>query len=168
MAEFVKITGLDKTVAALRALPREISGKNGGPMRGALFAAARAMRDEAIRLAPEDTGNLKRNIFAYRDRNPAMVGANEHYIVAVRTGRLTKRIKRAYRLGRISPRLRAVGGGDAWYGLFVEFGTARMSAKPYLRPAFESRKNDVVGIFSRELAKGVDRAVARAKTKGGF
>jgi HK97 gp10 family phage protein len=167
MADIVKITGLKEVADALRALPSELAGRNGGPIRGALFAATREMRDEAERLAPEDTGNLRRNIIIYRDRNPGGIGAAEHYVVTIRVGRRSRRVKRAYRLGKINSRLRALTGTDAWYGVFKEFGTAKMPAEPFLRPAFEARKMSSVSTFVRELRKGVARAAARAKARAG-
>ncbi|MDE3838658.1 hypothetical protein C0966_04545 [Bacillus methanolicus] len=33
--------------------------------------------------------------------------------------------------------------GDAFYGHFLEFGTSKMSAKPFMGPAFESNKQTV-------------------------
>jgi HK97 gp10 family phage protein len=167
MAEFVKLTGLDASVAALRALPREIAGSNGGPLRGALFAGARDMRAEVVLRAPEDTGNLKRNIIIVRDRDPRSKGMAEHYMIVIRVGRRSNRVKRAYRVGRLSPRLRLLGGGDAYYGIFPEFGTAKQPAQPFMRPGFEATKMHVVSTFIRELRKGVSRAAARARARAG-
>lgn len=39
-------------------------------------------------------------------------------------------------LGRLAARVVA-GGGDVDYAAFVEFGTSRMAAQPYLFPAYE-------------------------------
>lgn len=167
MPEFVKLSGLRESVAALRALPREIAGSNGGPIRGALYAGAKVIRDEAERLAPEDTGNLKRNIYIYRDRDPQSSGVVEHYMILIRVGRRSKRAKQAYRMGRLNPRLRALGGMDAWYGIFPEFGTAKMPAHPFMRPAFEAKKMSAVSTFIVELRKGVARAAQRAKARSG-
>lgn len=33
---------------------------------------------------------------------------------------------------------------EAFYGRFVEFGTSKMAANPFLRPAFEAKKKDAV------------------------
>ena len=33
---------------------------------------------------------------------------------------------------------------DAWYWKFVEFGTRKMAAKPFMRPAFETQKGAAV------------------------
>jgi HK97 gp10 family phage protein len=163
MAEHVSIHGLDKTVAALRALPVAISGKNGGPLRGALFAATRLIRDEAIARAPigkstVKPGNLRRNIFAYRDPNPrASTGAAERFIISVRTGR------KGTRRFRVGGGTRVLTGGDAWYWFWVEFGTSKMPARPFMRPAFESQKRRALIVFGRELRVGVQKAVARVK-----
>lgn len=165
MASSVKITGLDETVAALKALPKELGSKGGGPVRHALHAAATVMRDEAIRLAPHgETGNLKRNIYLYRDRNPkASTGATERYLLGVRKGR------GQYKATALNKKLGRVGGsfvgprGNAYYWFYVEFGTVKMGGKPFLRPAFESKKNEVVGVFSEDLKKQVASAVAKAR-----
>lgn len=162
MPEFANVHGLKETVAALRALPSQFASKNGGPMRAALFKAAKPMRDDAIARAPVDTGNLKANVYLYRDRNPAAVGANERYIIGVRQKR------RKYARTQLNRRLGRIGKsfalrGDAYYWWFVEFGTEKMTAHPFLRPAFESGKAAFVSTFAAELAKGVNAAARRAK-----
>lgn len=167
MAEMVKLSGLRESVAALRALPSEIAGHNGGPLRGALFAGTKVMHEEVVRRAPEESGNLKRNIIIFRDRDPRSSGMAEHYMIVIRVGRRSRRVKKAYRVGRLSPRLRALGGADAWYGIFPEFGTAKMPAHPFMRPAFEEKKMAAVSTFIVELRKGVARAAQRAKARSG-
>src|SRR5438045_2344321 len=166
MPEFANVHGLKETVAALRALPSQFASKNGGPMRAALFKAAKPMRDDAIVRAPVDTFNLKANIYLYRDRNPAAAGANERYIIGVRQKRRKyARSELNRRLGRIGKSYRI--RGDAYYWWFVEFGTEKMPAanggRGFLRPAFESGKAAFVSTFAAELAKGVESAARRAK-----
>jgi HK97 gp10 family phage protein len=39
----------------------------------------------------------------------------------------------------------SVGGGDVDYALFVEYGTSRMRAQPFVRPAL-ARRRDVVDL----------------------
>lgn len=162
MANHLTINGLAPTIQNLRSLPADIGGKGGGPLRGALFAATRIIRDEAVTLAPIGTGtpnpgNLRRNIFIYRDRNPrGSTGAAERYIISVRTGR--KGLKRF----KVSGSLRALTGGDAWYWFWVEFGTSKQPAKPFMRPAFESMKRRALIVFGRELRIGVSKVAKRA------
>jgi HK97 gp10 family phage protein len=44
---------------------------------------------------------------------------------------------------------------DRFYGLFLEFGTSKMSARPFLQPAFEENKEQVqqkmADVIRREL-----------------
>lgn len=57
------------------------------------------------------------------------------------------------------------GGGDenaATYGRFLEFGTSRMRAHPFLRPAFDSTLNQQVTAIHDRLAKVIER---EAKSK---
>lgn len=155
----IKVEGLAELDRKLKAIPRELAGKNGGPLRRALFAATRPILAQAKSLAPVDTGNLARNLIAKRDRNPAASGAAERYIVTVRAKRLSRKAKAAARTasGRIDYRK----AGDAFYARFVEFGTAKVAAQPFLRPAFEQNKERAVQIFRDRLGRDLDGIVRK-------
>lgn len=43
--------------------------------------------------------------------------------------------------------------GDAFYGHFLEFGTSKMSAKPFMGPVYENNKQDVQDKMA-EVIKG--------------
>lgn len=159
MAEFVKVDGLDQIVARLRALPEAVSGKNGGPLRVALAKAAALVRDDAKAHAPVDTGALRDNIIMYRDRDPAQIGAAEHYRVGVRRIKLTRKVKALLRRIRKSASIRIKE--DAYYWRFIEFGTSKMKARPFLRPAFDNNKGAINDTFVSELSRGIDDAVKR-------
>ena len=45
----------------------------------------------------------------------------------------------------------------AFYAIFLEFGTAFMAAQPFLRPAYEEHKDEVVGIFARVLQEAIEK-----------
>lgn len=165
MADLANITGLDETLKALRALPRAISGKNGGPLRRALFAAAKVVKAEVMQAAPVRTGLLKGSIATFRDRHPEQIGANEHYTIGIRKQR--KKFRENYRngrLGRIGKSYTTLGA--SFYGKFVEFGTSKMAAHPFMRPAFEATKQQAVTAFEDALRKEVDKAVDVAKRGG--
>jgi len=72
--------------------------------------------------------------------------------VPVLTGRLrssiTTEIKKAGQGydGRI--------GTNVFYAPYVEFGTKRMSAKPYLFPAMKESRSDIIGFLTRAI-KGI-------------
>lgn len=165
MADELNIQGIEETVAALRALPAALSGRNGGPIRKALYAAAKPLRAEAQQRVRVRTGNLRDNVIIRRDRNPAASGVTERYTVTLRTRR------RKYSATRMNKRLNRAGKhyedwGNAYYGKFLEFGTSRMPAYPFMRPAFESKKESTVSTFADSLRTQVDQAVALAKRGG--
>lgn len=42
-----------------------------------------------------------------------------------------------------------------FYGKFLEWGTSKMSARPFLQPAYESNKNQVIETIKSELIRGL-------------
>lgn len=40
---------------------------------------------------------------------------------------------------------------DGYYGRFLEFGTSRQAARPFLRPAFDEKKDEVVRVVGDYL-----------------
>ena len=50
----------------------------------------------------------------------------------------------------------AVGPGkEGWYGKFLEFGTVKMKAKPFMAPGYERSKAGALEKISEELRKGL-------------
>lgn len=45
--------------------------------------------------------------------------------------------------------------GDGFYGFFLEFGTSKMSARPWVRPAFEQSRESIKSIMAAELRRGL-------------
>lgn len=60
-------------------------------------------------------------------------------LVPVDTGRLRSSIAQA--LGSDGEGLYGIVGTDVEYGPYIEFGTSRMRAQPYLRPALDAARN---------------------------
>lgn len=181
MAELVQVQGLSELGETLRRLPKEIASKNGGPLKAALFQALKPIRDEARARAPQHegeplkkgrqpSGTLSRNIIAKREGRPDKYGMTELYHVTVRTGKKLKT-------------------GDAYYWRWVEFGHAivprkpkkakwkahrekahatgkRVAPRPFMRPAFESQKVRSLETFKSSFARGMQRAVRKARRGG--
>jgi HK97 gp10 family phage protein len=162
----IKVEGLAELAKALKALPPEISGKNGGPLRKAIGRAAVVIRDDARRRAPVDTGNLRDNIIAAR-RRKSPPGTEGYYIEVRRKRRKYANTRANRRKGRAGMSYETMG--EAYYGMFVELGTekelgtARMQAQPFLRPAFESKKVEAVETFRVEFAKAIDAAAKKVR-----
>lgn len=178
MASSVQITGLRELGEVLKKLPKEIASKNGGPLRAALFQGAKVIRDEARVRAPVRTsklspkreakqppGTLKRNIVATRDRDPARSGQTENYVIRPKTGKNRKTGDAYYwrwvELGHriVPPGQRKAGRRAIKAGAF-EGGN--VPPKPFMRPAFEAKKEEAVAKFAQSLAKGITRAVVKA------
>ena len=142
-------------------MPLEIQ-KN--PLRSAVSAGAKVVVDEAIRRAPQgETGNLRKAIYRYRSRSQSAPG-REAFLVGVRKG------KKEYVDSAKNRRLKRVGKkysveGEAFYWRFVEFGTSKMAARPFLRPAFESKKWEALEAIKSRLAIAIDNTAKKISIK---
>lgn len=97
-------------------------------LQRAVFPAAELIRAEASKRAPRRTGALADHIITeIADKGP---------------GKITF----------------AIGPDkDRFYGVFVEFGTVKMSAQPFLFPAFESKKAEALQLLRQNLLSAVTR-----------
>lgn len=95
-------------------------------MTEALLAAAEPVRAQAEASAPRRRGVLAVNVVKEVDE---------------------KEEKGTVKVG---PRTR-----DAFYGYFIELGTSKMAAKPFLRPAIESQRKAAVEEARKVLARGL-------------
>lgn len=59
----------------------------------------------------------------------------------------------------------SVGVGAAFWGLFQEFGTSKMAARPWMRPAFEIAGPRVITEIGRLLGVGITREAKRLARK---
>jgi HK97 gp10 family phage protein len=156
----VQVKGLSELLRNMEQLPRELVSNRGGLVRSALFRAAKTVRDEAKQRAPRDTGALQASVIATRDKNPQAAGANERYLITVKKKRWTPKAK-AKAQRKASGKIDYRKSGDAFYWRFVEFGTSKMRAQPFLRPAFESQKDVALDEFKHSLGAGIQRVVRK-------
>ena len=146
--ESVQIKGLDALAKALKELPDRVA-KNG--LRAAVYAGAKVIRDEAKLQALVATGTLKRAVIL--KQIPELSSKNKQtFFVTVRQG---KKYRKQGKKGNLSQ--------DAWYWRFVEFGTVKMSARPFLRPAFDIKKNDALTAIKTRLAERIEQAARELK-----
>lgn len=135
-------------IKRLKALPKEISGKNGGPLRQVMFKVAKPVEEKAKALAPKKTGRLKGAIVKRRHPKPSEIGASEAYVVMVRDGKRDNE-------------------KTAFYWRFVHFPTEKNPNNvPFLALAFESTKGEQLQTFRVEFPKvlaNAERRVQRIK-----
>ncbi len=152
--ETVQVQGLEQLSKALKELPDRMA-RNG--LRASVYAGAKVIRDEARLQAPvaiaslgpdqPPPGTLKRAVIM--KQIPELSSkTNQTFFVTVRHG---KRYRKQGKKGNLSQ--------DAWYWRFVEFGTRKMRARPFLRPAFDLRKNDALDAIKTRLAERIEQAV---------
>ena len=108
-------------------------------LRSAGYAGAKIFMDEAKILAPVGTGTLRNNIIVKRAEEKSEGAEKQTYVVTVRAGKFNTE-------------------GDAFYWRFVEFGTARSAARPFMRPAFESMKNAAIDAMRQRMADRIKEA----------
>jgi len=156
--ETVRIEGLAQLDRALKELPQRIANRG---LRASVYAGAKVIRDEARSRAPKAAqslgpkqpppGTLKRSVIMKHIRELSGGGRQTFYVL-VRHG---KKYRNQGKRGNLSQ--------DAWYWRFVEFGTVKMSARPFLRPAFDMKKNDALTAIKTRLAERIEQAARELK-----
>lgn len=109
--------------------------------RQALRAGAKVIAKEAKLRAPIDEGGLKRRIKVWalkrsRKRIGVLVGTSAKEYT-----------------------------GDQFYGAFVEYGTSKMPARPWLAPAAEAKGDEAARIVEQKIAEGIEREINNLKGK---
>lgn len=120
---------------ALSAFPKNIQ-KN--VMIGATRAAANVVRDRARELVPKRTKNLSKSIVSIQQK--AESGQIKFSVTPSRGGK-----------------------HDGWYAHFIEFGTVKMSAKPFMRPAMEQAQDESLNAAKEYIAKRIPEEIMRSK-----
>lgn len=137
MANGIEATfDVKEVMKALKNLPINIQ-KN--IMVGATRASAKVVSDEAKRLVPVDEGTLKKSIG------------------------VTKRRSKERNMVSFSVSPRKGGVNDGFYGRFIELGTSKMSAKPFLRPALEKSVEETLQASKDYIAKRLPSEIAKAR-----
>lgn len=148
MADRVEVKGLNEAMRALRRLPEGIAEKGGGgPLRKGLAAGARRFKEAVEKnvrgrgpgVKNDRTGDLRlaESIVARRDPEPEQNGLTERFVVGAKP--------------------------QVFWALFQERGTEKQPARPFLAPAFEAEKNNVVKDVADTLRQRLDALVKKAK-----
>lgn len=175
----LKVSGLKELNDALKALPREVSEKL---LNGAVAKAAAVIRDETKLRAPI----ALRAHFNYRGMK-APPGTLRRAVYAVHVKEMDTFFHKLWRVGVRHGRLQQKSQRDAFYWWWVENGhkfvarrgrglgtirsrraaaTTRVPAYPFLRPAFEAKKDAAVEALRAYLAEAIPRTAARLNRRG--
>lgn len=126
------VTGLDDVLKKLKALPERVQ-KN--VVTGAIRAATKPIIREARALVPKDSGTLKKSIGAKKRRS------KDKNIIHFTVAPLVKK------------------GG--FYAHMVEFGTVKMKAHPFMRPAVEKQSSETINVAKEYMIKRIDKELAK-------
>lgn len=106
-------------------------GRKGATLENkALIAGAEVINKEIIRNAPERTGHAKKFLKVSKV-------SKEKGIKVVKVG------------------ISKGDNSEAFYLKFHEYGTSKMSARPFMRPAFEKKKKEALEATHRVIKEGL-------------
>lgn len=163
MQSHVEVQGLNELRQRLKALPAKLQGP---PARNALHAGAKVIKDTAKGTTAwtDDSGFLRQHIVQFSAKK-----SETPYDAEVRVGVLKRRRKGKRTKAQIKALVRRNRRQKKdfvtpYYWKYLEFGTSRMGAKPFMRPAFESSKQSAVDRIAEALRSQIDKAAAKAGT----
>ncbi len=174
-----KIQGLEALSVKLKVVSDDIKFKGG---RFALRKAANLVRDIAIQNAlkiddPETAEKIAANIVVRFSSSTFKRTGNIMFRIGVLGGarskskdaqRSARRRRRAgvpslESLGEIPGAGKANPGGDTFHWRFIEFGTSRSRAQPFMRRSLSENTAAATDEFVRQYDKALERALRKAE-----
>jgi HK97 gp10 family phage protein len=155
----VEISGLDALQAKLDQIGEEFGNKaEGSVLRSALFRGGSVMKEAMARTAPKHTGFLSENIAA---RTTMTKGAFKNLGGSVFIGPAGKVL---YPVEATTAPMRRLGKKVGKYlrvsavmvARWLEFGTRKMSKRPFMTQAFESYKDDALNAIIETLKAKIE------------
>lgn len=153
----LKLTGFKELADRLNSMGPKIARKG---LRATAYAGASVIRNAARQTTAwvDRSGLLRKNIVVAENRGRNIPDRQATYSVRVRNAKAQK-----YTNTALNRRLRRVGKrytveGPAYYGKFLEFGTSKMAARPWLRPAFDQNTAAAIEAMRLRLGKAVEDA----------
>ena len=155
----VKLEGVDAQNKALAEATKQIRTK---AVRAALRKAGQVISKEAKQAAPvlsaptktRKPGTVKKAI-AVRASKFARQAGNEGVFINVRPLRGSRQ-KTLGKAGAKNP-------NDPFYWRFLEFGTKKMKARPFLSPAADSKGNEAIKTFMDSVIPQIEKLNNKAK-----
>jgi HK97 gp10 family phage protein len=159
-----EIYGDFKTILAkLEGLGPDIKKK---ALRNAIRKGANTFRKAAIKKVPKRTGAVAKNIrVQFASRTSKKINGIA-FRVGVRGGAQEPGAKVRYARTKKGRRSSVAEGSSTWYWRLLEFGTEKMQARSFLRPAFYSQSTRIADQVAKDLEKAIKKYTQEgAKTK---
>lgn len=167
----------------LTALVKQATEKLGeaageSALRAAGVAGANVFREEAkrnlIANGSVDSGTILRNIIMKRREEDSNGNLRQSYVVTVRQGKFNADGDAFYwrfvedghlivkaRMGKAKVSIARRRKLAAMFAE-AEFGNSRVEAKPFMRPAYDSKREEVVGVITKTLAAEIKKNLGGA------
>ncbi len=146
------LQGIDELLGRFASITNDVKYKGGRfALRRAANVVAKAAKQGAERIDDPKTGRSISDNIAVRFSNRTFKrNGNLMFRVGVKHGSLLKDG------GDVSP------NAPTPHWRLLEFGTERMPADPFMRPALESNISSATGEFVEQYKKSIDRAIKKA------
>lgn len=147
-----KLEGAEALHKRMQAVGHEISYKGGRyALRKAANLIAERVKENALRLDDPATGEkIAANVAVRWSSKQFKQTGDLAFRVGILGGAGSKQ------KGKPGP------GGETRYWRLLEFGTRKMPAQPFMRPALESNQQEAIQEFMKQADKAIDRAVKKA------
>lgn len=162
----VELQGLNGVLETLRKLPPELVSKRGGVVLRSLKAGARVIRKQAMANLASAIGQVSDEGERYSTGLLLRSGLSisRAKLPSGETGEMVRiRVRRVVYPDRTRRSGRKRGGklatnDTAW---FLEYGTSKQPARPWLRPAFNARAQQAIMTVQTDLVRQIDRVVKK-------
>lgn len=156
MGADVKVEGFKELAAKLRSLAPAMRKK---VLRNALSAGARIVRDEA---------KLKAPVLSSTAKAPYRQSATVKKAIRVRTSKSARRAGDVGVFVNVKPAKSGARGAksrtDPFYWRFLEFGTRKMAARSFLRPA-TNKLGEALAVFNKQVIRWIDKVNSSGKVE---
>ncbi|MGR3991470.1 HK97-gp10 family putative phage morphogenesis protein [Pseudomonas sp. 1121_17] len=149
------LTGLDSLLGKLDSLSYDVRRKGGrAALRKAAQVVAQKAKEGAERIDDKETGRSIADNIALRWNGKLFKQTGDlGFRIGVLHGAVLKNG------GDLSP------NSPTPHWRLIEFGTEKMAAVPFMRPALANSISEATNIFVSEYEKAIDRAIRRAAKK---
>lgn len=146
----IEAKGLKELQKELKRLPEELSASF---VKSAMLKAVEPVLQEARRRAPVDSGRLQ----LMQAKSAKIMPRAGKILIRVGTKFLGKRqITKSLEKKAAGKSKGTVLTHNAYYDFMVEYGTRFQKAQPYLRPAFDGKKEEFVAVFREQVRVKLD------------
>lgn len=157
----VRVSGLRELEAELAKLKKSVGMS---VLRRVGKGALTPMMEDAKSKAPEKTGTLVQSIVIKNTPDKVYKAAARDSFLKFGHAKGVKRDKSTGISLSLAPTARR--GTNLWrYAFYQEYGTIHMSAQPYMRPAWDSGKENALEYIEQNLSKEISNSVAKAERK---